>query len=227
MKQHSQLLLMLIAGLLSILAGCSDDRKVLLFLGDSLTAAEGMETKFTFPALVAQKFEGYRAINQGRPGLSTEDFLHKWDEIESEFPSQVEIVFIQLGGNDLIENGHEDATITSCIDNIEMILMKLRHRFPRAEIVLMSSTKIDQDAMDEKIKIAGYGEETNTYLSRIGEGYSMIAADNHVNFIDLNRLVPLRNTSDGIHLKKSGHNIVASVITKFLRELVQSKASKS
>ncbi len=227
MKRYYQLFFILFVGLLSILAGCSDNRKVLLFLGDSLTAAEGMETNFTFPALVAQKFDGYRAINQGSPGLSTGSFLQIWDEVEDEFPSQVEIVFIQLGGNDLLESGHEDATITSCINNMEMVLTKLRHRFPRAEIVLMSSTKIDQDAMNEQIKKIGYGDRTNLYLSRIGEGYSMIAAENRINFIDLYRLIPLRNTSDGIHLNNSGHQIVANVITKFLRELERSKASKS
>lgn len=192
-----------------------------------MTLAEDVEPNFTFPALVAQKLDDYKAIDQGRYGWSTESFLQKWDEVERDFPSQAEVVFIQLGTNDLIENGHVDATITSCINNMGMILMKLRHRFPRAEIVLMSSTKVDLAAMDEKIKIAGYGEETNTYLSRIGEGYSMIAAESYFNFIDLNRLVPLRNTSDGIHLNKSGHNIVASVISKFLRELEQSKTSKS
>ena len=43
---------------------------------------------------------------------------------------------IQLGAYDLIEYGHQKATITTCIKNVEMILIKLRSHFPKAEIVL-------------------------------------------------------------------------------------------
>jgi len=210
-----------------MLTGCSDNDKILLFLGDSLTSGEGEDPELTFPALVDRQFDGYRAISQGRPGWSTDTFLKKWDEVERDFPSHAEVVFIQLGTNDLMENGHEDATITNCINNMEMILQKVRYQFPEAEIVLMSSTIIDHAAMDGRFSEAGFGHITNTYLSRIAAGYSIIAAESDLNFIDLHRLVPLNNTIDGVHLKPTGHNIVANVIAKFLRELQQSKASES
>jgi hypothetical protein len=72
--------------------------------------------------------------------------------------------------------------------------------------------------MDQKMKSMGFDQFTNEYLSQIAEGYSIIAADNNCNFIDLHRQVPPKSTTDGLHLNKNGHNIVASVISKFMRE---------
>ena len=82
----------------------------------------------------------------------------------------------------------------------------------------MSRTKIDYSMMDKSNDTAGYSERTNEYLSRIGEGYSIIATESNDNFIDLHRLVPLKSTYDGVHLDKNGHNIVANVIIRFLSE---------
>jgi len=209
--------------LLTILASCTDHRQTLLFLVDSITAVDGVESKNTFPALVGQQFKDIRTINQGRSGWSTDTFLDKWDDVEGDFPSRADFIFIQLGANDLRVRGHEDSTITICIENMEEILRRLRKNYPNAEIILMSSPKLDPAAMNEQIRQAGFGAETNEYLSRIGEGYSMVAADNGYSFVDLHRLVPINNTHDGAHLDDGGHKIVANILVRFLRELMQSK----
>lgn len=214
---------LLVFALLIVLTSCTDHRQTLLFLGDSITAGDGVETKNAFPALVGKQIKNIRTVNQGRSGWSTDTFLDRWEDVEEDFPSRADFIFIQLGANDLSLLGHEDSTITICIDNMEEILRRLRKNYPNAEIVLMSSPKLDPTAMNEKIKEAGFGTSTNEYLSRIAEGYSMIAADNACNFVDLHRLVPINNTYDGAHLDEGGHKIVANVIVRFLRELTQSK----
>jgi lysophospholipase L1-like esterase len=145
--------------------------------------------------------------------------LSKWAEVEGDFPKSADVVFIQLGANDLKIDGHNNKTITTCINNMQRILSRLRNHFPKAEIVLMSSTKIDLAAMNDQTREAGFNEETNIYLSRIAEGYSVIATEYAYNFIDLHRLIPVRNTWDGAHLNENGHEIAAKIIIQFLRKL--------
>ena len=213
----------IVIGLIIIFTGCTDHRKVILFLGDSITAGDGVDAKYIYPALLERQLGDIKVINQGRPDWSTDSYINKWEEVENEFPSRADIIFIQLGANDLRVHGHNDSTITICMENMKVILKKIRNHFPNAEIVLMSSTKMDPAAMDERMKEVGFGQRTNQYLSRIGEGYSMIASDNYYNFIDLYRLVPMNTTDDGAHLNKNGHQIAANLIIRFLRELMNSK----
>lgn len=214
---------LIVIGLITIFTACTDQRKAILFLGDSITAGEGVDVKYTYPALLERRLGDIKVINQGRSGWSTDSYINRWEEVENEFPSRADIIFIQLGVNDLRAHGHNDSTITICIENMEVILKKIRNHFPNAEIILMSSTKMETAAMDESMKEVGFGQWTNQYLSRIGEGYSMIASDNFCHFIDLHRLVPMNTTDDGVHLNKNGHQIAANVIIRFLSELMNSK----
>lgn len=207
-------------GLMVIFAHCSDQKKKLLFLGDSMTVGDEIDPKYTFTALLDHQIPGINTINLARSGWSTSSYLHRWEEVESDFPSRADFVFIQLGADDIKTYGHNDSTITLCIANMKVIMKKIESHFPSAEIVLMSSTKIDYSNMDQGIKEAGFNASSNTYLSRIAEGYSIIASEKNCNFIDLHRLVPIQNTYDGAHLDKNGHRIVAEVIRRFLRELM-------
>ena len=192
-----------------------------------MTAGDEIEQKFTFPALVETQIQGYKAINQSRSGWPTDTYIKKWEEVEDDFPSNAEIVFVQLGVNDLSKWGHNDSTITICTNNMEIILKRLRGHYPEAEIVLMSSVKMNVEAMDKKTKDAGFNSMTNSFLSRIGEGYSIIAMNSNCNFIDLHRLVPMKSTYDGVHLNKVGHKIVADVIIRFMNELSMSKQDQN
>lgn len=211
---------LLLFGLISFSVGCSDHHKTLLFLGDSMTAGDGVEEEYTFPTLIEQQMNGYRSINQARSGWSTSSYLKRWEEVEDDFPARADIIFIQLGTSDLQVSGHSDSTVINCLENMKVILTRINNRFPKAEIVLMSSTNIDDSAMNEVIKKAGFGEWTNLYLGRIAGGYSVIATDFGYSFIDIQRTVPIHTTYDGAHLDKNGHNIVAKVILSFLRKLI-------
>jgi lysophospholipase L1-like esterase len=43
--------------------GCRPNDKVILFLGDSLTAGDGISREKAFPSLVGDRLEGYSSIN--------------------------------------------------------------------------------------------------------------------------------------------------------------------
>ena len=219
MRRSYFLKLSLLLVLIISMQGCSEQRRTLLFLGDSLTAGDGVDAQRTFTALVERQLHGFRSINQGRSGWSTEAYVNRWEEVEDDFPSSADVVFVQLGADDLRIDGHSNETISTCINNMQVILSRIRKHFPNAEIVIMSGTKVDLTVMSQQIKEAGFNEQTNTYLSRIAEGYSVIATEYAYNFVDLHRLIPIRNTWDGVHLNENGHEIAAKIIIQFLRKL--------
>jgi len=203
--------------LVLVLSKCSEPEDTLLFVGDSMTG-DKVDQESTFTALLDRRLNGYRIVDQGTPEWTTDSFLEKYEDIVSDFPSGTRFVFIQLGINDLRTNGENPSTITNCINNIQQIILKIKNSYPEAEIVLLSNTKINYDAMDQGLKDQGYTRKTNEYLSQIAEGYSILAANNNCNFIDLHRQVPIQSTYDGLHLNKNGHNIVADIINRFMRE---------
>ena len=136
--------------------GCSEQRRTLLFLGDSLTAGDGVDAQRTFTALVERQLHGFRSINQGRSGWSTEAYVNRWEEVEDDFPSSADVVFVQLGADDLRIDGHNNESISTCINNMQVILSRIRKHFPNAEIVIMSGTKVDLTVMSQQIKEAGF-----------------------------------------------------------------------
>lgn len=192
--------------------------KTALFLGDSLTDGDGVQKQYCFPALVGQEVAGMSTINQGRSGWATSSYLRRWDEVAKKLPEEVDIIFIQLGANDLRVDGHSDKVVQQCADNMREILHRLEERYPEAQFVLMSSTKIDYTHMNELIRNANFGKHTNKYINSIGKEYKKLAKEEGYGFIDLHHKIPLHSTHDGAHLTKEGHRKVADEIVKYIEK---------
>ncbi|WP_020533030.1 SGNH/GDSL hydrolase family protein [Flexithrix dorotheae] len=190
--------------------------KTALFLGDSLTAGDGVDKALTFSARVGQNFEGLNSINLGRSGWPTTAYLKRWDEVTQKFPKQADFIFMQLGANDLRVDGHSDEVVQQCAVNMKEILKRLEEIYPQAQIILMSSTKIDYTQMNEQIRNANFGAHTNEYINSIGKKYKKLAKSEDYGFIDLYQKVPIHSTHDGAHLTEEGHAKVADIIIKYL-----------
>ncbi|MEX0324040.1 MAG: SGNH/GDSL hydrolase family protein [Puniceicoccaceae bacterium] len=193
--------------------------KTVLFLGDSLTAGDGLDQKYAFPALVGESIENLTTINQGRSGWATSSYLRRWDEVAAELPEQVGIVFIQLGANDLRIDGHSVHTVMQCRKNMEEILRRIENRYPSVEIVLMSATKLDPSTMTEKIRSVHFGKHSNKYISDIGEEYRSLAKARGYGFVDLHNQISMKSTIDGAHLNKGAHRQVAEILVDYLKDL--------
>ncbi len=192
-------------------------QKTLLFIGDSFTAGDGVEKNKTFPSLVGQQMTDANAINQGRSGWPTSAYLRRWGEVTESLPESAEVIFIQLGANDLRVDGHSQETIEQCAQNMEVIVGRIQELLPQAKIVLMSSVKIDENQLIDKIREAGFGKHSNKYLRQIGKSYKKLAKIKGFDYIDLIAKLPKRNTHDGAHLNEAAHEIVAAVILKYLK----------
>lgn len=221
MRRIKLLVLPILLTLFFLFAGCSDKKKTMLFIGDSMMAEDEIGQEFTYTALIERQMPEYKAVVLDRSGWATDSYLKNWDDLKGDFPRKAELVFIQIGIYDLSKHGHNDTTITNSILNMQIIMSRLEKAFPSAEIVLLSSVRVDPTKFGEGDEYAGFNEQTNTYLSRIGDGYTIIAAERRNSYIDLLRQVPIQSTYDGIHLNKNGHSIVANILTRFLREYIK------
>ncbi len=202
----------------SLFAGLNGEQeKTILFLGDSLTNGDGVAKELAFPALVGNKIKGVNAINQGRSGWATSSYLRRWSEVEQELPKNADMIFIQLGANDLRIDGYSDKTVEQCMLNMEEILKRIEKIFPDAEIVLMSSTKIDYTQMNEDIQKANFGKHSNEYINNIGKKYKKLGKTKGYGFIDLHSKIPLHSTHDGAHMSEEGHKKMARVIINYLK----------
>src|ERR1700730_3209365 len=79
----------------------TDDRPVVLAVGESTTAGYGVDRELSYPGQLQQKLDGhgyhYRVINHGVSGSTTQGALARLDRGLALKPS---IVIIALGGND-------------------------------------------------------------------------------------------------------------------------------
>ncbi len=192
--------------------------QTILFIGDSFTAGDGMAEKKTFVSLVGQQLANTTTINQGRSGWPTSAYLRRWDEVANRLPESADSIFIQLGANDLRVDGHSEKTIVTCKENMDVIVSRLLSRFPKSEIVLMSSVRIDEDRLIARIRDAGFGEHSNNYLKRIGDAYQQLADKRGLGYLDLIAHLPKDNTHDGAHLSESGHQVVSETIVSYLKQ---------
>jgi len=82
-------------------APASDNRRVLLVFGDSLSAGFGLEAGLSFPDFLQKKLDAeqypWHVVNQGVSGDTTEGGVARLD---SAIALKPEIVVLELGGND-------------------------------------------------------------------------------------------------------------------------------
>ena len=182
----------------------------ILFLGNSLAAGYGLDNPDTesFPGLVQAKIDAvdwpFEVINGGISGETTSDGLHRIDWL---LKSRVDILVIELGGND----GLRGIAVETTRANLQGIIDKARSVNPDIRIVL-----------------AGMQIPPNmgqAYTSAFKDLYPQLAEENNARLIPflLEGVggVPSLNQSDGIHPTKEGQVIVAETVWKTLQPVLE------
>jgi len=113
---------------LSLLSACSEPQEValptssqVLALGDSLTAGYGVSSDEAWPSLLAGK-TGWTVINAGISGNTSSEALARLPALLEEHKPV--LVFITLGGNDMLRHAPTQETIT----NLEKMIALVRVR---------------------------------------------------------------------------------------------------
>lgn len=206
--------LLAVGSLLMLLLACADQTTTVVFIGDSLTDGDGVPDDSNFVSLLDFQSEYLNAINQGRSGWSTTAYLkqeHR-DEILQSIPAKADVLVIQLGANDLRVHGHSKETIRQTVRNMEQLINILQRRAPDSEIVLMAPTGMEPDRLSQRMKEAGFGAQTNAYLTELSQAYAALAARDGYGFLSLFGLLETGMTLDGAHPTVAGHRVIADYI---------------
>lgn len=185
----------------------SQDKKHILFFGDSITAGYQMDIEDAFPALIQQKIDSfgykYRVTNAGVSGETSAGGVRRVDWI---LQQKVDIFFLELGGNDGLRGVDPENTK----ENLQRIIDRVWNKYPEATIILAG--------MEAPPNM---GEE---YTNRFRAMFQELADNNEVVFMPfvLDGVAgdPDLNMPDGIHPTEEGHRILAENIWEVIRPLL-------
>jgi len=188
-------------------AGWAEDDPVILILGDSLSAAYGMELDESWPRLLQNRLTengyAYRIFNSSIVGDTTEGGLTRLPRLLSEL--HPEVVIIELGGNDGLRGLPLDVTRKNFQSMIDL------SKQAGASVVLAG------------IRLPpNYGRK---YTERFSELYVSLAADSSVKFIPfLLEGIALDSSlmlDDGIHPTAQAQPKVLQNVWQVLESVIQ------
>lgn len=183
--------------------------KVILFFGNSLTAAYGIDPSEGFVALTQNKLDSmgldYKVVNSGISGETTAGGESRIDWILDQY--DVDIFILELGGNDGLRGIKPEETYT----NLQAIIDKVKAKDP-----------------DTKIVLAGMMAPPNMgpeFTNAFRDNYPRLAKENNTFLIPflLDKVAGERelNLPDGIHPTAEGHALVAETIWETLSTVVE------
>ena len=183
--------------------------KVLLFLGDSLTAGYGIDASQAFPALIQAKIDAKRwnikVINAGQSGDTSAGGLARLDWL---LKNRVDILVLELGAND----GLRGLPVEVTRKNLQAIIDRTRQRYPQVKVVITGMRVPPNMGRD--------------YGTRFEAIFPALAKKNQgalIPFI-LEGVAGVRelNLPDGIHPTAEGHRVIAGNIWKVLEPIMRS-----
>ena len=182
------------------------DERVIVTLGDSLTAGLGVAADEAYPALLEARLReagfSYRVVNAGVSGDTSAGGVRRLDWVLRAKP---EIVLVALGAND----GLRGLPVDALRDNLTAIVTRLRANKVR---VLLIGMRLPPN----------YGDR---YAAQFAETFRSVAQRTSVAFLpfllDGVGGVATLNQPDGIHPNVAGHRIVAARVFTALQPLLR------
>jgi len=185
----------------------AQEKKTIVFLGDSLSAGSGVKPQQAFPSLVQEKIRErglpYEVVNAGIGGDTTAGGLRRLDWL---LQRKIDVLVLELGGND----GLRGLPVKNIKANLQAMIDKAKAKHPEVKIV-----------------IAGMQMPPNVgaqYAQEFRQVFYDVAQENNATMIPflLEGVGGLReyNQPDLIHPNPQGHKIVADVVWKTLEPLL-------
>lgn len=124
-------IIFLVSALIS--TNAQEEKKTILFFGDSIAAGYGIEPQQAFPAIIQNKIDSaglnYEVINGGLSGETSAGGLRRIDWV---LQRDIDIIVLELGGND----GLRGIDLSSTKENLQQIIDKAKAKNPDVEIIL-------------------------------------------------------------------------------------------
>ena len=184
-----------------------EDKKVVMFYGNSLTAGYRLEESESFPSLIEDIIDSlnlnYSVVNAGLSGDTSYDGLKRLDWVLN---TKVDVFILELGANDMLRG----LPLKNTRENLSNIVNKVKSKYPEAKIgicAMMGAPNMGADYVTEFEKI-----------------YKDIASDGNLTFIPffLEGVAgnPELLLQDGKHPNAEGQKIAAQNIWNSLQEML-------
>jgi acyl-CoA thioesterase-1 len=183
--------------------------KVILCLGDSLTAGYGLDKSQAYPALLQEKIDhlgwNFQVINAGLSGETTAGGLRRLDWF---LKRKIDVLILALGGNDALRGIALDSTEK----NLDEIMTRTQMKYSGVKIVLSGMLIPPNWGTDYPIKFrAIFPEIAKKHKAQLIPFLLEGVGGN-----------PQLNFPDGIHPTAEGHQIVAENVWKVLKPILAS-----
>jgi len=188
--------------------------RVILFLGDSITAGYGLDLSQAFPALIQQKIDAqrwnFKVINAGQSGDTSAGGLGRMDWL---LKNKIDVLVLELGAND----GLRGLPVENSKKNLQAIIDRTKDKYPEAKVII-AGMKVPPNMGGD------YGRKFEAV-------FADLAKKNNAPLIPfiLEGVggLPELNLADGIHPTAKGHEIVAANVWKVLEPILRSLAGTS
>ncbi|MEM6318084.1 MAG: arylesterase [Bacteroidota bacterium] len=182
-------------------------KKTIVFFGNSLTAAYGLDPAQGFVGLIGEKIDSlglnYRVVNAGLSGETSAGGNSRIDWI---LRQKIDVFVLELGANDGLRGTSTEETYK----NLNAILQKVTDKYPDVKIVICAMEALPN--MGQK------------FTSDFRAVFPKLAKENDATLIPffLSNVggVPELNQADGIHPTAEGHQIVAENIWEVLQNVL-------
>lgn len=186
----------------------TEDKKVILFFGDSLTAGYGLEDENdAFPGVIQSKIDSlgwnYQVVNSGVSGETTSGGRSRINWI---LKQEIAAFVLELGAND----GLRGIPLTETKENLQAIIDAVRDKNPDIPIVLTGMQLPPNMG--------------KAYTTQFRQLFIDLAEQNKIILVpfllkDVGGITEL-NQEDGIHPTVEGHQILAKNVWPYVKQVI-------
>ena len=184
-------------------APASKELRVVVCLGDSLTAGYGLDQAQAYPALLQKRIDDlgwkFKVVNAGVSGETTAGGLRRLDWV---LKRRVDVLILALGGNDALRG----IPLETTRQNLDQILTRTRAKNPDVQLIVAGM-----------LIPPNWGRE---YFNGFRAIFPQLAKKHHAGLIPFLLAgvggKPELNFPDGIHPTADGHRVVAANVWKVL-----------
>lgn len=185
--------------------------RVILFLGDSITAGYGLDLDQAFPALIQEKIDAkswnFKVVNAGQSGDTSAGGLNRLDWL---LKNRVDILILELGANDGLRGLPAETTRK----NLQAIIDRTKGKYPEAKVIV-AGMKVPPNMGGD------YGRKFEAVFADLAKKNKAVLIPFVLEGVGGSREL---NLADGIHPTAKGHEIVATNLWKVLEPILRSLA---
>jgi acyl-CoA thioesterase I len=187
--------------------------RVILFLGDSITAGYGLDPEQAFPALIQEKIDAkswnFKVVNAGQSGDTSAGGLNR---VAWLLKNRVDVLILELGANDGLRGLPPETTKS----NLQAIIERTKDKYPEVQVIV-AGMKVPPNMGGE------YGRKFESVFVDVAKKNKAVLIPFVLEGVGGSREL---NLPDGVHPTAKGHEIVAANVWKALEPVLRSLTSK-